>query len=110
MAASPLNYDTWFDYVRLEEAEGDATRVREVRETLFAQVCGISASAFDGAVLSCVFLYGQVYERAIANVPPVADKRYWRRYIYLWIGYALFEELAAQDMERTRAVYKSCLE
>ncbi len=26
-----------------------------------------------------------VYERAIANVPPVAAKDAWRRYIYLWI-------------------------
>lgn len=46
----------------------------------------------------------QVYERAIANVPPVAEKRYWRRYIYLWVNYALFEELQAEDMQRTRSV------
>jgi hypothetical protein len=26
-----------------------------------------------------------VYERAIANVPPVVAKDAWRRYIYLWI-------------------------
>ena len=26
----PLNYDAWFDYVRLEESTGDADRVREV--------------------------------------------------------------------------------
>ena len=32
-----------------------------------------------------------MYERAIANVPPSGEKRYWRRYIYLWINYALFE-------------------
>lgn len=44
----------------------------------------------------------QVYERAIANVPPVLEKRYWRRYIYLWINYALFEELQAEDAQRTR--------
>lgn len=44
----------------------------------------------------------KVYERAIANVPPVADKRYWRRYIYLWVNYALFEELQAEDVQRTR--------
>ena len=50
-------------------------------------------------VLCCCF---QVYERAIANVPPVVEKRYWRRYIYLWINYALFEELQAEDAQRTR--------
>lgn len=51
----------------------------------------------------------QVYERAIANTPPAAEKRYWQRYIYLWINYALFEELEAQDAERTREVYRACL-
>jgi tetratricopeptide (TPR) repeat protein len=50
-----------------------------------------------------------VYERAIANVPPAEEKRYWQRYIYLWINYALYEELDAQDIERTREVYKECL-
>ncbi|KAK4724688.1 hypothetical protein R3W88_027467 [Solanum pinnatisectum] len=58
---NPRNYDTWFDYIRLEESIGNTERIREV------------------------------YERAIAN-----------RYIYLWINYALYEELDAQDMERTR--------
>ncbi len=46
------------------------------------------------------------YERAVANIPPVAEKQYWRRYIYLWISYALFEELDARDVERTRQVYR----
>ncbi|KAJ8436578.1 hypothetical protein Cgig2_031519 [Carnegiea gigantea] len=68
---NPLNYETWFDYIRLEES--------------------------------------MVYERAIANVPPGEEKRYWQRYIYLWINYALYEELDAQDTERTRDVYRECL-
>ena len=45
-----------------------------------------------------------VYERAIANVPPATEKRYWQRYVYLWINYALFEELEAEDLEKTREV------
>lgn len=57
------NYDVWFDYARLEESNGEPGRVREV------------------------------YERAIAQVPPTKEKRFWRRYIYLWINYALYEEL-----------------
>nr|CAB3461463.1 unnamed protein product [Digitaria exilis] len=76
---NPLNYDSWFDYIRLEESVGNKDRIREV------------------------------YERAIANVPPAEEKRYWQRYIYLWINYALYEELDAQDIERTREVYKECL-
>ncbi len=75
-----FDYDTWFDYIRLEEAEQDADRVRAV------------------------------YTRAVASVPPVLEKRYWRRYVYLWINYALFEELTERDLSRARAVYKACLD
>ena len=78
--ASPKNYDIWFDYAKLEESAGDATRVREV------------------------------YERAIAQIPPAEEKRYWRRYIYLWINYALFEELESQDIQRTREIYQQCIQ
>lgn len=48
----------------------------------------------------------QVYERAVANLPPGNDKRFWRRYIYLWIKYALFEEMDAAEPERAREVYR----
>jgi crooked neck len=56
--------------------------------------------------------YGQVYERAIGNVPLPLDapaKRFWQRYIYLWLNYAVWEELEAEDAERTREVYRNCL-
>lgn len=76
---SPLNYDIWFDYTRLEETLGDSTRVREV------------------------------YERAIANIPPTREKRHWRRYIYLWVYYALWEETIDKDIDRTRQIYNECL-
>eukprot|EP00983_Pelagomonas_calceolata_P093268 1157757-Pelagomonas_calceolata.AAC.15 len=46
---NPLNYDNWFDYIKLEEDSGDVDRVREV------------------------------YERAVANLPPANEKRYWQR-------------------------------
>ncbi|CAN8000670.1 unnamed protein product [Ixodes hexagonus] len=74
-----LNYDAWFDYLRLMESEGNVDATRET------------------------------YERAIANVPLSKEKRYWRRYIYLWVNYALFEELETGDVERTREVYRACL-
>ena len=57
-----MKYDTWFDYIYLEEAEGMSDRVREI------------------------------YERAIANVPLGTEKKFWRRYLYFWINYAIFEE------------------
>eukprot|EP01116_Phalansterium_solitarium_P018968 TRINITY_DN5171_c0_g1_i1.p1 TRINITY_DN5171_c0_g1~~TRINITY_DN5171_c0_g1_i1.p1 ORF type:complete len:677 (+),score=289.84 TRINITY_DN5171_c0_g1_i1:159-2189(+) len=76
---NPNNYDTWFDYTRLEESYGDIEKTRDI------------------------------YERAIANVPPATEKRFWRRYIYLWINYALFEELEARDTDKAREVYKEAV-
>ena len=46
-----------------------------------------------------------IFERAVHNVPPVAEKRFWKRYIYLWLNYAIFEELTAGDAERATQVY-----
>lgn len=34
-----------------------------------------------------------MYERAVAQVPPGGEKRFWRRYIFLWLFYAAFEEV-----------------
>ncbi|XP_044729166.1 protein crooked neck [Chrysoperla carnea] len=80
VTANPMNYDAWFDYLRLVEDEGDLEVVRET------------------------------YERAIANIPPTKEKQYWRRYIYLWINYALMEELNVEDIEKSRQVYRTCLD
>ena len=77
--ANPNNYDAWFDYIRLVESNASLETTRDL------------------------------YERAIANVPPLQEKTYWQRYIYLWINYALYEELFANDTERTREVYRACL-
>ncbi|KAJ2658737.1 NineTeen Complex (NTC) component [Coemansia sp. RSA 1200] len=78
--ATPADYDTWIDYAALEEEQGDFDRIRDV------------------------------YERAIAECPRVAEKRLWRRYIYLWLFYALFEETRARDIGRARDVYVACIE
>ena len=81
VTSNPKNYDAWFDYVRLEESSPTSTpdRVRDV------------------------------YERAIAQIPPSQEKRHWRRYIYLWIFYALYEELQARDVDRAAQVYTEAL-
>lgn len=50
-----------------------------------------------------------VYEQAVANVPLVLEKKYWRRYVYFWVNYALFEELDARDTEKARGVYRMAL-
>ncbi|PLW18900.1 hypothetical protein PCASD_22035 [Puccinia coronata f. sp. avenae] len=87
--SSQLNYDVWFEYARLEESalkscdhDSPEKAVERIRE---------------------------VYERAVAQVPPSAEKRYWRRYIFLWLGYATFEEIETKDHERVRQVYEACL-
>ena len=75
----PLDYDGWFEYAKLEEEHGDQTTVRDI------------------------------YERAVANVPPAQEKQYWKRYIYLWIYYAVYEELQNNDLDRAAEVYQACL-
>jgi crooked neck len=76
---NPKNYDAWIDFARLEETSGNIDRVRDV------------------------------YERAIAQIPPTQEKRHWRRYIYLWLFYAVFEETVSGDIERTRQIYQECI-
>eukprot|EP00980_Cylindrotheca_fusiformis_P001669 scaffold381_cov138-Cylindrotheca_fusiformis.AAC.5 len=75
----PHDYDAWFEYAKLEEDAGDIDSVREV------------------------------YERAIAQIPPSSEKDHWRRYIYLWIYYATHEELTNHDMDRASEIYQTCL-
>ena len=77
---NPKNYDTWFDYARLEESSGDADRICDV------------------------------YERAISQLPPSQEKRHWRRYIYLWIFYALWAEMENHDPERAKEIYQKALQ
>ena len=78
LAQDGRNYDVWFDYVRLEE---------EALQTLKSE--DASAEEIEGAIGRV----REVYERAVAQVPPGSFKRHWRRYIFLWLGYALFEEI-----------------
>ena len=42
-------------------------------------------------------------------MPPVLEKRYWKRYVYLWINYAVFEELQAGSTDRATAIYEKLL-
>ncbi|KAH9406615.1 PREDICTED: crooked neck-like protein 1 [Rhagoletis zephyria] len=79
LKANSHDYDVWFDYIRLMENEGDIDKTRDV------------------------------YERAVSNVPLGKEKRLWRRYIYLWVYYAVFEELTTKDYDRTREVYNFML-
>ncbi|RKP03807.1 hypothetical protein CXG81DRAFT_5275, partial [Caulochytrium protostelioides] len=81
LAADPLAYDHWIDYVQLAETmyAAEPERVRAV------------------------------YDRAVAHVPPVLEKHAWRRYIYVWIFYAVWEELAQDHSQGAVDVYQRCL-
>jgi crooked neck len=75
------NYDNWFDYIALEENSNDPDKVMRMRE---------------------------LYERAIITIPPIKLKKYWRRYIYIWINYAIFEEMEGFP-SRAQEVYENAL-
>jgi crooked neck len=80
VAKDPHDYDAWFEFAKLEEDAGDPNTVRDI------------------------------YERAVAQIPPSNNnKDHWRRYIFLWIYYATYEELTNQDLERASQVYQTCL-
>jgi crooked neck len=76
---NPRDYDGWFEWAKLETDHGDAAAVRDV------------------------------FEQAVSKVPPSEQKDHWRRYIYLWIYYAIYEELTMNDLERASQVYDACL-
>jgi crooked neck len=107
-----LNFDSWFDYSRLEEAAlQDLKRDGGTEEEVKAAVGRVR----------------EIYERAVAHVPPGDEKRHWRRYIFLWLNYALFEEVdvkvrfcivtfvifltqVLQDYGRARQVYQTAVQ
>jgi len=77
--ADEHDYDSWFEWAKLEAEHGNELEVRDV------------------------------YEQAISKIPPSDQKEHWRRYIYLWIYYAVFEELNMKDLGRASQVYEACL-
>lgn len=83
LAASPFDYDAWFDLLRCLEEGGDAGAVRS----------------------------GYARAAAAAAPPPEAGdpKRPWRRYIYVWLHHAAWEEAEAGDVGRARAVLAAAL-
>ena len=62
MKTEPFNYDAWLDLAGIEEENLDFDAVRDT------------------------------FELAIAQIPEQLEKKYWKRYIYLWMFYAIFEE------------------
>ncbi|KIL71370.1 hypothetical protein M378DRAFT_114458 [Amanita muscaria Koide BX008] len=88
------NYDVWFDYTRLEESA-----LRDL----------INDGATEQEIEAQTNRVREVYERAVAQMPPGVEKRHWRRYIFLWLNYALFEEIETKDYDRSREIYQTAL-
>jgi len=89
VTADPTDYDAWFEYAKMEQDNENSNQSSQNRSS--------------GKVRD-------IYERAIANVPPSQDKQHWKRYIFLWIYYALYEELQCHDLFRASKIYDACLE
>jgi len=106
-----LNFDSWFNYAQLKEAA----------------LCDLKrgGGTFE-EINSAIVRVREVYERAVAHVPPGDKKKHWRRYVFLWINYALFEEIdvkvcslvtlrhlfltCSQDYGRVRQVYRTAVQ
>ncbi|KAJ7510024.1 pre-mRNA-splicing factor CLF1 [Mycena galericulata] len=88
------NYDVWFDYARLEEGAW-----RDLKDE------GATTEEEEAAAVRV----REVYERAVSQVPPGNEKRHWRRYIFLWLDYALFEEIETKDYGRARQIYQEAI-
>jgi crooked neck len=80
VAEQPQNLDHCFLYILTEEEAGEIDRAREL------------------------------YERFIAYIPQTGDKKFWKRYIYLWLFYAQFEEVKSKDIARCRQIYETVVE
>jgi crooked neck len=91
-----MNYDIWFDYARLEE-------------DTFRSLVAVGLPNDSQDVVAALQRVRDVYDRAVAIVPPSQEKRHWRRYVFLWLNWALFEEIDVQDYERTRQIYKAAV-
>ena len=100
------NYDIWFDYIKLYEQ--DLNNYKTDNNIKYDDIKSES-DINDPIILNKHKIIREIYEKAIANVPPLNDKKYWKRYIFLWIKYAIFEELIARNYNRTEIVYKTCL-
>ena len=108
-----FNYDMWLDYVKMEEEEAneeDSVQMVDQTDGASDMVSGSSSSTQSSAPnLRNSERIRNIYERAVGSVPPSPQKNFWRRYIYLWLRYAFYEELVAKNISQARAVYTTAL-
>lgn len=76
---SEYDYDIWLNLIRLEESTGDYQNILKI------------------------------YEQFITKVPPVQTKRSWKRYFYIFLNYAIYEELTNNNEENARNILHKLL-
>lgn len=77
---APLDYDSWWSYISILQQEDNNEITRET------------------------------FERAIKVIPTDAFKStIWRRYIYIWIKYAFWEEFTVGSIENARNIWNKTL-
>ncbi|MES1918131.1 Crooked neck-like protein 1 [Bonamia ostreae] len=117
----PQDYDAWFDLIKLFESNADSPysnqspknkshiisekSPKNKSQKISEQFSDEEEKSREKIKLEAI----EIYERAVAAVPPADEKRLWSRYIFVWIRYAIFCELKLNDLERARAVYRKAL-
>ncbi len=43
------------------------------------------------------------------NIPPANEERFWMRYVFLWVNWAVWEEMEAKDNIQAKKVYENAL-
>lgn len=82
VSANPRDYDTWWELIKIKET-AVGTAAEELR---------------------------QVYRQATSTYPQDSEKlTKWRRYVFLWIRFALWEEFKQRQVENAREVWRQVL-
>ena len=84
LESDPNDYDTWWAYIKLTQ---------KVKSGSNEEIC-------------------KIFENAIENVPKndTVKSIRWKRYIYLWIHYALYVEFNLLDVEAARTIWNRCIQ
>jgi crooked neck len=113
-----FNYDMWLDYIKMEEEEAfdnddenndENTSMITTETTSESISVGKDSSSSSSPNMKNSERIRTVYERAVGAVPPSPQKTFWKRYIYLWLRYAIYEELVTKNISQARAVYTTAL-
>lgn len=125
---NPSDYDYWFEYIKMEEdCLANVYYINEIitakKKIILEDNSSLNFSNYNrtngnthsndyflNVINNQIKIIRELYERAIVNIPIIEEKKYWKRYIYFFINYALFEELETNDIKRIKSIYKKILD